>query len=395
MSLLPQGRDEPSAAETSGARPEAPPARLTLQIAYEASDLKQHLLTWQALAERAIEPNVFYEPVPFLVGMECLEEPPPALAVLVYAQDERNGHDEMVGFVPFGLVEGSPFGKLQRFELYQHHNSFLCTPLIDPRYLAPVVDLVLDWIASAPQGVAVFDLPIMNETGPVWRALRQGLASKGLAQRSLLKIERALFLRRDSAEAHLRRCVGAKKRKELRRQRRRLAERGALEFRSFAPGDNIDRWTEQFMKVEASGWKGESDYAFDSEPDRRRYFRRLLRETAENGMLIMQALTLDDRPIALKCSLRSAAQPHAAFAFKIAFDEDYARYSPGVQLEIDNIRQLYEFDPPIDWMDSCAMPDHSMINGLWRDRRPIVGVACAGRDLLSRSQLGLRALFKG
>ena len=380
-------------AKTAPTAAQAP--RLSLLVARDLSELKQHTIPWTRLAERAAEPNVFYEPVPFLAGLECLEEPPPALVVLVYAQTDQRGPDELVGFIPFGRVEGSPLGKLERFELYHHHNSFLCTPLIDPGYLEPVVELLLEWIASAPEGVAVFDLPIMAETGPVWQSLQRGLESKGLAQRALLKIERAFFKRRDSADDHLRRCISAKKRKELRRQRRRLGELGALEFRSFGPGDDIDRWTEQFMKVEASGWKGRLDFAFESRPDQRRYFRRLLRETGANGMLIMQALTLDDRPIALKCSLRSGAQPHAAFAFKIAFDEHYARYSPGVQLEIDNIRQLYELEPAIDWMDSCALPHHAMINRLWRDRRTIIGTACSGRGLLSRCQLGLRAAFKG
>ena len=81
MSLLSGDRDGRAAAGSARAESGAPAARLTMQIAYEAADLKQHLLTWQALAERAVEPNVFYEPAPFLAGLECLEEAPPAQVI--------------------------------------------------------------------------------------------------------------------------------------------------------------------------------------------------------------------------------------------------------------------------------------------------------------------------
>jgi CelD/BcsL family acetyltransferase involved in cellulose biosynthesis len=58
------------------------------------------------------------------------------------------------------------------------------------------------------------------------------------------------------------------------------------------------------------------------------------------------------------------------YAFKIAFDEDYARFSPGVLIKIENLKLLDRTD--IAWMDSCASEDHPMINSLWAERRHIV-----------------------
>jgi hypothetical protein len=62
--------------------------------------------------------------------------------------------------------------------------------------------------------------------------------------------------------------------------------------------------------------------------------------------------------------------PPGSFSFKIAFDEDYARFSPGVLIQIENLRILAR--PDIGWMDSCAVADHSMINSLWGERRRMV-----------------------
>jgi hypothetical protein len=62
-----------------------------------------------------------------------------------------------------------------------------------------------------------------------------------------------------------------------------------------------------------------------------------------------------------------------AFAFKIAYDEAYARFSPGTLLELENIREFHRRDE-LRWMDSCAVSDHFMANRLWLDRRSLATV---------------------
>jgi hypothetical protein len=64
--------------------------------------------------------------------------------------------------------------------------------------------------------------------------------------------------------------------------------------------------------------------------------------------------------------------PPGAFLFKTAYDEDYARFSPGVLLQIENL-DLLERDG-VAWVDSCAAENHPMIDALWTERRPIVRV---------------------
>jgi hypothetical protein len=77
-----------------------------------------------------------------------------------------------------------------------------------------------------------------------------------------------------------------------------------------------------------------------------------------------------------------------AFSFKIAFDEALGRFSPGVLIEIANLRAV-QGDARIGWMDSCAAPDHPMIDSLWAERRTIVqyrvALKGAGPRRLSRA----------
>jgi hypothetical protein len=95
--------------------------------------------------------------------------------------------------------------------------------------------------------------------------------------------------------------------------------------------------------------------------------------------------------------LASFLTPPGAYSFKTAFDEDFARFSPGVLLQAENLTMLER--PDIFWTDSCATPDHLMIDHLWRERRRIQrhSLAIGGRarqkmfGLLVRRETGYAA----
>src|SRR3546814_17204462 len=83
----------------------------------------------------------------------------------------------------------------------------------------------------------------------------------------------------------------------------------------------------------------------------------------------MRALDLGGRPLAM---LVHFLCPPGGFSIKTAFDEDYARFSPGVLLQQANLDLLG--DPRIAWVDSCAASGHPMIESIWRERPSLVWV---------------------
>jgi hypothetical protein len=163
--------------------------------------------------------------------------------------------------------------------------------------------------------------------------------------------------------------VRAKKRKELRRQANRLAEQGAVAFRRWRAGDPAGPWIDAFLALEARGWKGRAGSALASQGDTEAWFRAIVPAAAAAGRLDMRALDLDGRPLAM---LVNFLCPPGGFSFKTAFDEDHARFSPGVLLQQANLDLLG--DPRIMWVDSCAAPGHPMIDSVWRERRALVWV---------------------
>ena len=189
---------------------------------------------------------------------------------------------------------------------------------------------------------------------------------------------RALFRPASDIETYMRTALHGAQRHELRRHARRLSEAGRVEYLSLEPGGDVAAWIEEFLRIEAISWKGKGGRAIACDEADRKYFVEVAKEGFRRGQLMMLALHVDGRPIAHKCNFLSGL---GSFAFKIAFDEEYARYSPGVLLELENIRRLHA-QSKVKWMDSCAGPSHPMFDRLWADRRTIQDVVvAAGRPL--------------
>ena len=188
-------------------------------------------------------------------------------------------------------------------------------------------------------------------------------------------------------EAYLDAALTGKKRKELRRQHKRLSEEGALQFERREGTESIAEWIEAFLWLEASGWKGKAGSAMAKQGDTTRLFTAALKGAAERGRLERLTLSLDGSPIAM---LANFIAPPGSFAFKTAFDERYARFSPGVLLQRENLALLERAG--IEWADSCASADHPMIDHVWRERRAIGRVNIGIGGGLRRAAFRLIAL---
>jgi CelD/BcsL family acetyltransferase involved in cellulose biosynthesis len=85
---------------------------------------------------------------------------------------------------------------------------------------------------------------------------------------------------------------------------------------------------------------------------------------AHEGKAQVARLFAGGRPIAAIVTLSSGT---TAWCWKIAYDESFARFSPGVQLLSDMTQALLD-DASVARGDSCATADHPMIDHVWRER---------------------------
>ncbi len=167
-----------------------------------------------------------------------------------------------------------------------------------------------------------------------------------------------------------------KRRKEYRRLKARLAEQGVLEASTHEPGADPALWVDDFLALEAAGWKGDRGTAIASDRKAAPALREACSGLARSAKLRFWKLALDGRPIAM---LYAIADGREAWLGKIAHDETLARFSPGVLLILHATEQL--FAEGFAQVDSCAVPGHPMIDHLWRGRLTVADVMVAPSTL--------------
>lgn len=338
-------------------------------VARTPDELATHVAAWEALAATAIEPNVFQEPWMVLGAWRAFGVGCDLRAVLIYGPDPKQAAAAPVLYGLFLLerlrrLNGLPVGVLS---MWQHALAPLVTPLIRKDAGEECLAALLAWARTGPDAAPLVQFLEYGAGGDFERLLTEFVNGRRVLAHVAYRYYRAHLIRGADAEAVLARAMSGGNRKELRRQARRLGEAGTLEARELAAGEDPEPWLAQFLALERAGWKGDEQSALASDPARRAYFESICRAAHARGRLLMTGLFLDGRPVAMKCSF--LALP-GSFAFKIAFDEELARFSPGVQLELQNVAALHAL-PGWSWMDSCARPRHFMIERLWPDRRAI------------------------
>ena len=314
---------------------------------------------WRALSERAAEPNGYYLPEWELAVNASARGRSNAAALGAWRDASR-----LIGLVPVismlraykiplpALVSADPYGTL-------------CTPLLDADMAEEAVTGLLRQARQA--GAHALILRATSLEGAAMRAFTDVLHRGGMRPLVLQSHVRACLDAGADAEELLREALGAKKLKELRRQRNRLAEHGTVHFDVARTPAETAIAIETFLQLEASGWKGQRGTALSQDDGDATFIRRATSALAETGQCEIVSLRAGETPVAAAIVLRHRSR---AFYFKLGVDERFAKFSPGVQMTLDLTRHLCA-DPDISTVDSTANPDHPMINPIWRGRLAI------------------------
>lgn len=336
------------------------------------------VLRWDALAQWASSPNPFFESWYLLPALETLD--PDGRVKLLCVEVEGT----LAGLFP--ILRESRYYRhyLPQWGTWIHGNCFLGLPLVAKGMERVFWRAVLDWADRNAGGTLFLHMPQIPLESPVYHALKAVLAEQNRPAALVHREERALLCSGLSPDTYLEAALTGKKRKELRRQYSRLAELGELVFERSCDAEGVDQWVEDFLQLEASGWKGSTGHALARAEATASLFRAALPGAAWRGRLERLSFTLDGAPIAM---LANFLTPPGAFSFKTAFDERFARYSPGVLIQRENLALLDR--DGIAWCDSCASADHPMIDHFWRERRTIgrinIGIGGTARRMFFRA----------
>ena len=324
----------------------------------KVSDLTDSDLdAWRELAGASVEPNPFVEPDFVLPAMRAWDVNDVAVLRV------RNGATWLAA-IPVQSVASWRSVPGRCLVAWRHPYCYLSNPLVARGDVEGIVSALL---ARGHRDASGFGLEWIASDGPFAEVL--GLQCRVA---KISEFERAALYR---GHAH----VGdnpptGHTARNLRRQRRLLErDSGELAIRDRS-GDRTAH--ERFLDIESVGWKGsETHTAMACRPGHGEFFLDMCARFASLGRLRLLALESDGQIIAVKSDLVAGS---TLYGFKSAFDERYARYSPGAQLEMASMEAFWS--EGWEMFDACTAPDNTFYNKLWPTRRTLHTVIVTPRD---------------
>ena len=327
-------------------------------------DLDARFLTrWAQLAAVAVEPNPFFEPAMAVAAARHLDAGEDDRLLAVTGDDER-----LLAALPFRARRSYRRVPVPALQAWGHAHAFLDAPLVDPRVPEAALGAALDHLREHRREPWLV-LPALPADGPVHAALTRALAARRLRPVAVLPFDRPVLHRRPEP-TYLDGRFSSRRRKELRKQRRRLGGMlggDAETVELLAAGADVGETLDALLRLEASGWKGREGTALASRAGDAAFFRDAMQAFADEGRARVWALRGSESTAAMACGVVSG---DTLFHLKIAHDEAFAKSSPGLLLELDLI-DAFHAEASLAHLDSCTGSADSPSERLYPDRRPI------------------------
>lgn len=324
-------------------------------VALDVADL----VAWNGLAQASASANIFARPWFVHLSLRHFDVPGKVQLAIVRAAD-----GSWIGAAP--LVFARRYGRavLPHWELWRHANQFVGTPLVRAGCEADFWSALLAHLDRAsPSGSAlrVFDLPLDD---PVNGGLLAVCGQQRRDFRADRHFERPMLVPGTASVEGIK----PKDRRRLASLRRKLErEVGPVTFAGLPQGMGVSEAVARFLELEHSGWKGRQGCSLASAADTAGFFAAVMTEAAREGALDVLSLSAGERIIAMSTHF---VGPVRGFGFKMAFDEAFARYAPGLLLLDELTERFRMLDVPE--IDSCSAPGQQPVSRMWQGRRELV-----------------------
>ncbi|WP_246659323.1 GNAT family N-acetyltransferase [Rhizobium sp. FY34] len=355
-----------------------PGRSLSVYPASMGYDLQEEL---DFLSNRAMEPNIFFTGRMLAPAMPRVEDRQVQLALI---RDQSDRYGRMRLLMPFSQEKpGFSIGAASIIRVWANPFGPLGTPLVDAEDAAETLDNLLEVLGSRearlPKVLVMPDLRFGGRFAQLMRAVALArnlpVTITGTYQRPMLEspLDGGTYLKQAVSPHHLR---------EMGRQWRRLAADGPLTYEVARQPADIRRRAEEFLALEAKGWKGRKRSALINDRYRAAFAREAIGNLAEADAVRIHTIDYKGKAIA---SLVVFVMAGEAYTWKTAYDEEFSRFSPG-KLLMMKLTDWHLDDANITRSDSCAVPDHPIMSRFWSEREEmgtlVIGLTEAGdRDV--------------
>ena len=320
---------------------------------------EQHVRDWSELSAEALEPNAYLAPEFVLPACRWLKGSGSALVARV-----ENSSGSLTGLgvlARIGRHLRFPFHSLRDFKTA---HSFLGGVLLGKGDPVASFSAMASALLAEP-GVNAITLSNVPADGAQWAAMHAAGSALGLTWVEGDRYSRATVAPGTHDHEVWEEWVSKGRRKSIRRGRARLEAHGPLTWRISTDGSAAE--VDRFLMLEHSGWKGCNGSSLRSLRNHEMFFREMIQRFADRHGVFFTELLLNGQIVAATCNLMTGQH---GFAFKVAYDERYRQWSPGIINEV----QFLEDNPlkhTLVHLDSGASAG-SYVESLWPGRRLLV-----------------------
>lgn len=342
------------------------------------------------LMQSALIPNLYFESWILKPAARSFSDKSGPFYLIIYSLNATTGEQSMRGVFPLSIkamYRGLPIGNIT---LWHYPHCFMATPIIHKRFSEDCANELSRWFLTRRKESLIV-LNLLPNT-PQFDELFYKQMSRNNIRVSKSAYDRAYVTKSDNAQTFIDKRLPAKTRREYRRRYKKLEAMGNLQWELFdetSQSDTSEKWISDFLTLEASGWKGQSETALQSTEENESFFRDIVLSAIKKDSLKILSLTLDGKPIAMVIVFIAYGGGHT---FKIAYDENYRKCAPGVILNIELIKRLHEWND-VDWIDTCSAYDNNFLKLLFPDRLPLCNIIVAKRYSIGAIVLRLLPLL--
>ncbi len=312
------------------------------------------------LSEKTMVPNPFFE-VPFLKASSA-ELKPEKLQYLCLTKIQ-NGEKSLKLFAPVTLC---PIGFFRRKVLksWTTHYTPLGMPLVCDNDNQGTLKAFIECLQHAKHDHAkaiVFDF--LAKEGDFFNGLYNSqhlneklLLSVGIKRAGLKPIKNL-----DYIGTHF----SGKRKQRLNKAMSELEALGSITFIHANQEHTIEVALNEFLLLEGKGWKGERNTSLNSTSQTAEFAKGIVLNTARKNKCHIHAMQMDGKTIA---SLIAFEANGYFYPWKIAYDEDYAKFSVGNLLSTHATADFANSEN-FKGLDSLAAENNQTTHRFWPDEK--------------------------
>jgi len=325
---------------------------LSCRIVSKYDDLLSLEQEWAALLKQIPDANLFYSPELLLPAIKLRLIKEPWKIIFVFEEGKT-----LIGIIPLMQYPARGLWPFRHWGLMQHRHCFLCNPVILREF-----EEVLCRAFVASNHKTFFNLPYLRTSTFPLSVLETTYKIDSFA--------RPVFDSRASKAGsfgeYLKEILSSNDRKKIRSKEKKLLQLTATSFEKLSTKCSVSElsgWIEDFLSCEASGWKSQEGNALKNNPQDLEYFKNICSRLNHSGSLQFSRLrSSNNETLAIRCAFRKASHE---FVFKIAYNQAYSNYSPGLLLELEVLKDFYAQTEGELTMDSCLSSPNRTFSLLW------------------------------